>query len=135
MPKLKKILAPQNSNCHLWVSVAAYYKAEARGFEPGKELDDWLEAEIDYTKLLINAFLWRCKEDGGMTVAELQVFASSLGIDHADFFNKEADIIREIQKSALKHHPCFQSEKRISCDEPDCQWREQCLKLVATWLR
>ena len=23
----------------------AYYKAESRGFEPGYELDDWLEAE------------------------------------------------------------------------------------------
>lgn len=23
----------------------AYYRAERRGFEPGKELDDWLEAE------------------------------------------------------------------------------------------
>jgi len=23
----------------------AYYKAESRGFEPGHEMDDWLEAE------------------------------------------------------------------------------------------
>lgn len=27
------------------IAVAAYFKAEARGFSPGRELDDWLEAE------------------------------------------------------------------------------------------
>jgi hypothetical protein len=26
----------------------AYYKAESRGFEPGHELDDWLEAEREF---------------------------------------------------------------------------------------
>ncbi len=31
------------------VAVRAYYKAEARGFEPGHEMEDWLaaEAEVD----------------------------------------------------------------------------------------
>jgi hypothetical protein len=34
---------------HQWISEAAYYRAEGRGFFPGRELDDWLaaEAEID----------------------------------------------------------------------------------------
>ena len=27
------------------IAELAYYKAESRGFEPGYELDDWLEAE------------------------------------------------------------------------------------------
>lgn len=27
------------------VALAAYYRAEARGFEPGHEVEDWLEAE------------------------------------------------------------------------------------------
>ena len=27
------------------IAVNAYYRAEARGFEPGYELDDWLAAE------------------------------------------------------------------------------------------
>ena len=27
------------------IAKLAYYKAESRGFEPGYELDDWLEAE------------------------------------------------------------------------------------------
>lgn len=29
------------------IATAAYYKAEARGFMPGRELDDWLEAEAE----------------------------------------------------------------------------------------
>jgi hypothetical protein len=28
-----------------YVATAAYFKAEARGFEPGHELEDWLAAE------------------------------------------------------------------------------------------
>jgi hypothetical protein len=27
------------------IAVCAYYKAEKRGFKPGHEMDDWLEAE------------------------------------------------------------------------------------------
>ncbi len=29
------------------IAVAAYYKAEKRGFYPGNELQDWLEAKKD----------------------------------------------------------------------------------------
>ena len=29
------------------ISDAAYRRAEQRGFEPGRELDDWLDAERD----------------------------------------------------------------------------------------
>lgn len=29
------------------IAVAAYYKAQARGFQPGHELDDWLAAEVE----------------------------------------------------------------------------------------
>ena len=32
------------------IALAAYYKAEARGYEPGHELQDWLEAEADVLK-------------------------------------------------------------------------------------
>jgi hypothetical protein len=28
----------------------AYYKAEARGFEPGHEMEDWLEAENEMSQ-------------------------------------------------------------------------------------
>lgn len=29
------------------IAVAAYYRAERRGFAPGCEMDDWLEAEAE----------------------------------------------------------------------------------------
>lgn len=29
------------------IAVSAYYKAQARGFQPGHELDDWLAAEAE----------------------------------------------------------------------------------------
>jgi hypothetical protein len=32
------------------IAVAAYYHAERRGFAPGGELDDWLEAERELQK-------------------------------------------------------------------------------------
>jgi hypothetical protein len=35
-----------NEKCCL-VAELAYYKAEARGFEPGHELEDWLAAEAE----------------------------------------------------------------------------------------
>ena len=33
------------------VATDAYYRAEKRGFEPGHEIDDWLEAEKEISKL------------------------------------------------------------------------------------
>lgn len=88
-------------NCHEWISVAAYYKAEARGFESRKELDDWLEAEVDYTKFQIKLFFLRCEEDGGMTLAELQGLGRYIGIDHPEHINTEVELIRKIQNIAL----------------------------------
>ncbi|SEN27328.1 DUF2934 domain-containing protein [Nitrosomonas marina] len=32
------------------IAVSAYYKAQARGFEPGHELEDWLLAEAEQHK-------------------------------------------------------------------------------------
>jgi hypothetical protein len=31
-----------------YIATAAYYKAEAHGFMPGQELDNWLEAEAEF---------------------------------------------------------------------------------------
>lgn len=30
------------------IAVAAYFRAERRGFAPGDELDDWFQAEAEY---------------------------------------------------------------------------------------
>lgn len=32
--------------CHQ-IAIRAYYKAEARGYEPGYEIQDWLDAEAE----------------------------------------------------------------------------------------
>lgn len=47
--KPNPIIVPEN--WHQMIAEAAYYHAEARGFEGGHEIDDWLEAEaaIDQT--------------------------------------------------------------------------------------
>ncbi|HEX7112621.1 MAG TPA: DUF2934 domain-containing protein [Mizugakiibacter sp.] len=34
------------------VAQAAYFRAERRGFAPGHELDDWLEAEREVASML-----------------------------------------------------------------------------------
>jgi Protein of unknown function (DUF2934) len=34
------------------IAEAAYYRAEARSFDPGHELDDWLDAEREVDRLL-----------------------------------------------------------------------------------
>jgi len=36
-----------------WITVAAYFRAEQRGFEQGHELDDWLQAEKELNDLIM----------------------------------------------------------------------------------
>lgn len=33
------------------ITTAAYYKAEARGFMPGREIEDWLEAQAEFDEM------------------------------------------------------------------------------------
>jgi hypothetical protein len=52
MNKLKHVgppdpIAPLRQARLRRIREAAYFKAEKRGFAPGKELDDWLEAEAE----------------------------------------------------------------------------------------
>lgn len=51
--------APQAGEVHVdaetrraMVAQAAYFRAERRGFAPGHELDDWLEAEREVASML-----------------------------------------------------------------------------------
>jgi hypothetical protein len=39
------ILLPHGPSRESMIAEAAYYRAERRGFAPGRELDDWLAAE------------------------------------------------------------------------------------------
>ncbi len=38
---------------HRLISEAAYLRAERRGFLPGAELEDWLEAEAEIDKMVV----------------------------------------------------------------------------------
>ncbi len=121
---------------HQWISVSAYYKAEARGFEQGKSLDDWLAAEIEYKELQIQLFLLRSMEDGGMSIVSLQELADSVGVINSRQMSTEGDLIREIQK-VTEHRSCFQTAYQQPCEdsESECQWRAECQKLRAVWQR
>lgn len=39
-------------DCYTKIAELAFYKAENRGFEPGHELDDWIEAEREFKEML-----------------------------------------------------------------------------------
>jgi len=41
----RPVLSPDSSAYRELVAIAAYYRAERRGFAPGGEVEDWLEAE------------------------------------------------------------------------------------------
>jgi hypothetical protein len=45
----KGLFTPINlPDCYTKIAEIAFYKAESRGFEPGHELDDWIEAEQEF---------------------------------------------------------------------------------------
>ncbi|MEQ1638784.1 MAG: DUF2934 domain-containing protein [Methylococcales bacterium] len=117
-----------------WISEAAYYKAEARHFAPGKALDDWLVAENDYVKMKIAHYLSMAEEDGGMTILSLQQLAKALGVDNPESINQKLELIQFIQ-AVSKHRPCFRSISEKDCHEKDCQWRAECKKMIAAWCR
>jgi hypothetical protein len=31
--------------------------------------------------------------------------------------------------------PCFRTDKRLTCRREECQWRQECRRLVAAWKR
>jgi len=47
-----KVPAPVPQEHAAMIAVAAYYRAERRGFAPGAELEDWLDAEVEVAQLL-----------------------------------------------------------------------------------
>lgn len=42
--------APDPGRQHAMIAEAAYYCAERRGFAPGHELEDWLQAEVELAR-------------------------------------------------------------------------------------
>lgn len=127
-------LLEESSPRHQWISVAAYYKAQAREFGPGKELNDWLEAEKDYSETLVTLYLSISKEDGGMTITGLQQLAKSIGVQNPERMSLEIELIKAIQNIS-QHRPCFRSEIRMLCGGVGCEWRAECRRLIAVWCR
>ena len=116
-----------------WVAEAAFFKAEARGFTPGHETTDWLNAEQDYNNMLVDLFVSECQEDVNMTVSGLQHLASAVGVQKPDRVDSKLILIRLIQ-TASRHRPCFMINPGEYCDhQAGCQWRHECQKLVAEW--
>lgn len=52
MTKSSSFHKPMEPDWHRMISEAAFFLAEKRGFEPGRALDDWLEAERTVKELL-----------------------------------------------------------------------------------
>jgi Protein of unknown function (DUF2934) len=118
-----------------WISDAAFYKAEARGFIPGYEAADWLEAEQDYAEMLVEMFLSVFKEDASMTVTGLRQLAKAIGVPKPEKIDSKLELIRLIQ-AASHHRPCFRTKPSEFCHkQADCQWQTECQKLVAEWWR
>lgn len=121
-------------NREQWIAEAAYFKALARGFKPHEELRDWLEAEQEYSTMLIELQLHVLEEDGTVSTLGLRQIAESLGVLHPEHLYSERELIRAIQE-ASHHRPCFRSAKSSACQEHDCQWKTKCRKLIAIWHR
>jgi hypothetical protein len=120
---------------HKWILEAAYYLAEARGFAPGKALDDWLKAEKKHAEITISYYLRVIKEDEGMiTIANLHRLANALGIENASSIQSEKELVLAIQKVS-QHLACFRTKKMESCKESDCHWQNECRKIIAVWMR
>lgn len=68
-----------------------------------------------------------------MNLAELQRLANELGLNAHATQASQTELIRTIQ--ALRgDEPCFSTDKRYDCTEI-CDWRYNCRKLRAIWLR
>ena len=120
-------------NRHQWISEAAYFLAEAKSFKIDKTLDNWLEAELAYSEMMIATYLARQKEDNEpINIVGLQQLAASLGIENPEKLISKAKLIHAIQDS-MKHRPCFRELDINLCQELECQWKSECRKLTAAW--
>ncbi len=136
-PTLAKALKQQTDKSYRdhWISDAAYYKAQARGFIPGYDVYDWLEAEQEYKEMQVGLFLAKCKEDGCMTVTGLRELAKEVGVSRTERIYSQIKLIHLIQ-AATGQRPCFRINPGEFCkDQAECQWSGECQKLIAEWSR
>jgi Protein of unknown function (DUF2934) len=136
-PSLAKTIKQQTDSVtrQKWISEAAYFKAKHRGFTPGHDVSDWLDAEHEYIETLVDLFLSVCKEDGEMTITDLCELAKAIGVTKPEQVGSKLKLIRLIQL-ASHHRPCFRTKYGELCKvRNNCQWKAECQKLVAEWCR
>ena len=68
-----------------------------------------------------------------MNISALKNRATSLGLDSRIVGGSTKILIRNIQQ-AQGHEPCFMTEKWLDCQE-HCEYRRECRRLTAAWLR
>lgn len=68
-----------------------------------------------------------------METQEVRERAAALGLGYPVAARK-ATLIHAIQRR-LGQAVCFASDRRYLCGESDCEWRADCLKPIAEWLR
>lgn len=69
-----------------------------------------------------------------MKVPELREMARRAGIAGADGLFNEMRLVWAIQESR-RQEACFRTDHRFTCRNTACEWRAECMKLVATWRR
>jgi hypothetical protein len=52
----------------------------------------------------------------------------------ADRAQSRVVMVRALQKERGAE-ACFLTEKRLFCQDADCEWRKECCRLVAVWRR
>ncbi len=62
-----------------------------------------------------------------------QTTAGRSGFDEYGYRPLKASVIREIQIQCGEE-PCYSTDKRYDCEQ-QCEWRRDCVKLRAVWLR
>ncbi len=67
-------------------------------------------------------------------LVELTARARQEGVPRAAFLGSEVALVRAIQ-TARGEHACFRSEHRLTCTNERCEWRRECRRLVAEWMR
>lgn len=68
-----------------------------------------------------------------MEVQEMRERAATLGLGYLVAARK-ATLVRAIQRR-LGQPDCFASDARYLCDKSNCEWRSDCVKPIAEWLR
>ena len=69
----------------------------------------------------------------GEITSSRQKAVSRAGFNEYSRHSSQASAVRAIQMQRGEE-PCFSSDKRYNCEE-QCEWRKDCIKLRAVWLR